>query len=67
MERNSMRNLGGFFSYGFASVMFKNYIKKPLTHVEQLNLLKNRGMAVDDNSTALSILSKVSYYRLSAY
>lgn len=47
--------------------MLKNYTKKPLTHIEQLDLLKNRGMAVDDNSTALNILSKISYYRLSAY
>lgn len=45
----------------------KEYIKPPLQFTEQLQLLKNRGLTVNDDSKALSYLAQISYYRLSAY
>ena len=47
--------------------MLKAYVKKPLTYLQQLDLLQKRGLTIDDKSFALNHLSKVSYYRLSAY
>jgi len=42
--------------------------KKPfLTYKEQLQLLKNRGLIVEDDNRALHLLEKISYYRLSGY
>jgi len=42
--------------------------EKPFkTYVEQLQLLKDRGLQVDDESKALHILEHHNYYRLSAY
>jgi abortive infection bacteriophage resistance protein len=43
------------------------YTKPPLTFEAQLDLLKDRGLAIADRQTALAILSKISYYRFSAY
>ena len=43
------------------------YNKPPLTHQEQVDLWKKRGLIVEDNSRAIRYLSDVSYYRLSAY
>jgi len=47
--------------------MLKDYTKKPLTYLQQLDLLQQRNMIIHDRSAALSTLSKISYYRLSAY
>lgn len=47
--------------------MTKPYIKRALSLSDQLNLLVNRGLAVDDQSEALHALSHISYYRLSGY
>jgi len=45
----------------------RTYDKPPLTFDQQLNKLKQRGMAVADNADALHWLATVSYYRLSGY
>ncbi len=47
--------------------MLKDYTKKPLTYLQQSDLLQQRNMVIHDRPTALSALSKISYYRLSAY
>ncbi|UQB43357.1 Abi family protein [Thiomicrospira microaerophila] len=47
--------------------MLKPYRKTPLTFNQQLALLKQPGMAFNDDSTALSYLSSINYYRLSSY
>lgn len=41
--------------------------KKHLSHEEQLERLKSRGLIVSDDTNALKILRKISYYRLSGY
>ncbi len=43
------------------------YKKSFLTHEEQLNLLKSRGLIIEDENRALHLLEKISYYRLSGY
>jgi len=43
------------------------YNKTPLSFTDQLALLKSRGISVADELKAISILQKISYYRLSAY
>jgi abortive infection bacteriophage resistance protein len=43
------------------------YNKPYLTFQQQLELLKARGLEVTDDATALSYLSRIGYYRLSAY
>ena len=43
------------------------YNKTPLSFTDQLALLKSRGISVTDEPKAISILQKISYYRLSAY
>ncbi|MEO9659747.1 Abi family protein [Maribacter dokdonensis] len=45
----------------------KPYTKTPLTFADQLALLKNRQLTITDDKKALSYLSEISYYRLSAY
>lgn len=42
-------------------------LKEPTTHIEQLELLKSRGLAINDCSFCLEKLSSINYYRLSAY
>lgn len=42
-------------------------IKKPTTFTEQINILKNRNLQINDESQAIEILSRINYYRLSAY
>ena len=43
------------------------YTKQALTYREQLDLLKERGMIVEDDNKALHLLENISYYRLSGY
>jgi len=43
------------------------YKKLPLTYLEQLNLMKSRGLNVADENRAIRYLTNISYYRLSAY
>ncbi|QAY66950.1 Abi family protein [Paenibacillus protaetiae] len=42
-------------------------VKPPLPYEEQLQLLKSRGLIVNDEIAALNILKRISYYRLTAY
>jgi abortive infection bacteriophage resistance protein len=41
--------------------------KNVTTHAEQLQLLKDRGLVIDDEAVALRRLAHFSYYRLSGY
>lgn len=43
------------------------YNKTPLSFVDQLQLLMQRGLIITDKSRALSYLQAISYYRISAY
>ena len=43
------------------------YEKPWLSYREQLDKLKNRGLAVTDESKALEYLERIGYYRLSGY
>lgn len=43
------------------------YSKPYLTYQQQLELLKSRGLEVTDDAAAISCLSRIGYYRLSAY
>lgn len=42
-------------------------LKKPTTFSEQVSLLRSRGMVIEDEEKAISVLEKINYYRLSAY
>lgn len=42
-------------------------IKKPTTFDEQINIIENRGCIIDDKTFAKDVLSRVNYYRLTAY
>ena len=43
------------------------YLKPPLNLEDQINLLKSRGLIINDPIFAKHILSNISYYRLSSY
>lgn len=43
------------------------YDKTPTTFEEQLKILRKRNLIIDDENSAIDILSRVNYYRLSAY
>lgn len=45
----------------------KLYSKKALSYIEQLNLLKERGLIIENEDKALHLLEVLSYYRLSGY
>lgn len=45
----------------------REYRKPPLGVDEQIELLRKRGMAIGDPAQARETLSRISYYRLSAY
>lgn len=42
-------------------------IKPPMTFAGQVQLLKQRGLILDDDSFVMRLLSEANYYRLSAY
>lgn len=42
-------------------------LKPPLTFEQQIERLKKHGMIIDNEKSALEMLSKVNYYRLSGY
>lgn len=44
-----------------------SYNKKALTASEQVELLKSRGLVVEDEKLAIHTLTHINYYRLSAY
>jgi abortive infection bacteriophage resistance protein len=56
-----------FFLRKFKLFQRSKYTKPALTFQEQLGLLESRGLAVPDRTLALGWLSRVNYYRLSAY
>ena len=41
--------------------------KPPITYEQQIEKLRSRGCIIQDEAYAVSVLSKVNYYRLSAY
>lgn len=43
------------------------YDKLPVSFLDQITLLKERGLIIDDENKALAYLQQISYYRLSAY
>ena len=43
------------------------YNKIPTTFEEQINILRKRNLIIDNETSAIDILSRVNYYRLSAY
>ena len=45
----------------------KHPFKQPTSFEEQLNILKNRGLHIDNPTRALSLLRHKNYYRLRAY
>ncbi|NMB42115.1 MAG: Abi family protein [Firmicutes bacterium] len=46
---------------------FMGDIKKPTTFKEQVQILRSRGLVIDDENAAISMLQNINYYRLSAY
>jgi abortive infection bacteriophage resistance protein len=42
-------------------------VKPPTTYKDQINKLRSRGCVIADESEAISILSRINYYRLTAY
>lgn len=50
-----------------ASVVPVAFTKQALAYADQIALLEQRGMVIADHVTAEAVLSRVSYYRLSAY
>jgi hypothetical protein len=65
------RNHGGFFiACGLGHrirTLPMQYAKPALTFDEQVTLLAARGLIIEDRAAAAEILSRISYYRLSAY
>ena len=43
------------------------YTKKPFTVTEQICLLKQRGLIIDNESEAIAVLQRISYFRLACY
>jgi abortive infection bacteriophage resistance protein len=56
---------GGFSI--FLSRVYMKYTKKALSIEQQIDLLKSRGLIIDDVQKARHSLSQISYYRLRAY
>jgi len=44
-----------------------NNVKPPITYEQQIAKLRSRGCIINNENDAIEILSKVNYYRLSAY
>lgn len=64
---------GGFsLLMGYLSILYIKgnpmiYSKKALSIPDQIRKLKERGLAIDNETRAMSYLSNISYYRLRAY
>ena len=43
------------------------YMKQPASLEEQIDLLKRRGLMIDDEAEAFAVLERVSYFRLASY
>ena len=42
-------------------------VKRPTTFEDQVNILRSRGLLIEDEEQAMKVLSRINYYRLSAY
>jgi len=42
-------------------------LKSPKTFEEQIAILRQHGLKIEDENIAIDILSKLNYYRFSAY
>lgn len=42
-------------------------IKQPTTFSKQIQILRSRGLVVDDEAAAISVLKRLNYYRFTAY
>lgn len=42
-------------------------VKNPTTYEQQIQILKNRGCVINNDEFAINVLSKINYYRLTAY
>lgn len=60
-----MRTLAGFFFLSRGLSM--KFTKLPTTFKQQLDLLKKRGLIINDSKKALQNISRINYYRLSSY
>lgn len=56
--------LGGRYLKGNDDLI---HIKQPKTYEEQIELFKRRGLIIEDEVSAITVLSKINYYRFSAY
>ena len=61
-----LKSAGRFFIY-ILSRMKKTFHKKFLSVTEQLNLLKKRGLLIENDERAKDYLKHIGYFRLSAY
>jgi len=43
------------------------FVKPPLSYVDQIELLKSRGLSIDNQEIAIHKLESISYYRLSGF
>jgi abortive infection bacteriophage resistance protein len=58
-----MRTSGGRFILGGKTFM----IKSPKTYEEQMNILKSKNIIISDKKFCLNALSRLNYYRFTAY
>lgn len=58
---------GGAFFYAGEIMTNLSIVKRPTTYIEQVELLRGRGLIISDYEDAIKILKQVNYYRLSAY
>jgi abortive infection bacteriophage resistance protein len=64
-----MRNTGEpfFLLREYAMSTDPTQLKQPKTYEEQLDILRNRGLVINDETQAIAALKRVNYYRLTAY
>lgn len=43
------------------------YTKQPISVAEQIEILKQRGLIIDNEAEAVAVLERISYFRLAAY
>ena len=55
------------FDGGKGDRTMTDYTKPWLSHLEQLQQLKDRGLTITDDQRALAHLQRIGYYRLSGY
>ena len=48
-------------------VFYMQYTKQPIPLAEQIKMLKQRGLIFENEDEALSVLNRVSYFRLASY